>query len=107
MIPAIVAMNIRVMRTASGEISKNRGRHRHPQLKQIQITNPGISLKFANFGTGGNKDINIKTHGAEKRIRTSDLLITNQLLYQLSYFGQDQHFQDSRFKGKRQSPPKP
>lgn len=25
--------------------------------------------------------------GAEERNRTSDLLITNQLLYQLSYFG--------------------
>ncbi len=25
--------------------------------------------------------------GAEKRIRTADLLITNQLLYQLSYLG--------------------
>ena len=25
--------------------------------------------------------------GAEERSRTSDLLITNQLLYQLSYFG--------------------
>ena len=26
-------------------------------------------------------------HGAEGRTRTGDLLITNQLLYQLSYFG--------------------
>ena len=26
--------------------------------------------------------------GAEERNRTSDLLITNQLLYRLSYFGQ-------------------
>jgi len=26
-------------------------------------------------------------NGAEKRNRTSDLLITNQLLYRLSYFG--------------------
>ena len=26
-------------------------------------------------------------HGANKRIRTADLLITNQLLYQLSYIG--------------------
>ena len=25
--------------------------------------------------------------GAENRIRTDDLLITNELLYQLSYFG--------------------
>ncbi len=28
-----------------------------------------------------------KQTGAEERSRTSDLLITNQLLYQLSYFG--------------------
>gem|GEM_PF-2142862 len=27
-------------------------------------------------------------HGADERSRTSDLLITNQLLYQLSYVGQ-------------------
>lgn len=26
-------------------------------------------------------------HGADERIRTADLLITNQLLYQLSYVG--------------------
>ena len=28
-----------------------------------------------------------KKDGAESRTRTDDLLITNQLLYQLSYFG--------------------
>ena len=28
-----------------------------------------------------------ESYGAESRIRTGDLLITNQLLYQLSYFG--------------------
>gem|GEM_PF-3429061 len=28
-----------------------------------------------------------KKHGADERSRTSDLLITNQLLYQLSYIG--------------------
>ena len=30
--------------------------------------------------------------GAENRIRTDDLLITNELLYQLSYFGISQPF---------------
>ena len=30
--------------------------------------------------------------GAENRIRTDDLLITNELLYQLSYFGKFKFF---------------
>gem|GEM_PF-4672372 len=30
---------------------------------------------------------NLKKDGAESRTRTDDLLITDQLLYQLSYFG--------------------
>ena len=29
-----------------------------------------------------------ESHGAEKRSRTVDLFITNELLYQLSYFGE-------------------
>ena len=29
----------------------------------------------------------LKNHGADARTRTADLLITNQLLYQLSYVG--------------------
>ena len=31
--------------------------------------------------------IRLEKNGAEDRSRTDDLLITNQLLYQLSYFG--------------------
>ena len=33
------------------------------------------------------KQQKIDHHGADARIRTADLLITNQLLYQLSYIG--------------------
>ena len=31
--------------------------------------------------------VTVRFHGADKRDRTADLLITNQLLYQLSYVG--------------------
>ena len=31
--------------------------------------------------------LKLNLYGAESRTRTDDLLITNQLLYQLSYFG--------------------
>ncbi len=34
--------------------------------------------------------------GADERSRTSDLLITNQLLYQLSYISQDSKFSKSK-----------
>lgn len=34
--------------------------------------------------------------GAEERNRTSDLLITNQLLYRLSYFGVGRHYRSCR-----------
>ena len=37
------------------------------------------SVAFSHFA--------ISPHGAENRNRTRNLLITNQLLYQLSYFG--------------------
>jgi hypothetical protein len=38
--------------------------------------------------TWGDEEIeNFKKNGAESGTRTHDLLITNQLLYQLSYFG--------------------
>ncbi len=38
-------------------------------------------------GVGGNPQP-LEFTGAENRIRTDDLLITNQLLYQLSYLGE-------------------
>ena len=38
--------------------------------------------------------------GAGRRIRTDDLLITNQLLYQLSYAGVYDHLPLFRFRGK-------
>ena len=37
----------------------------------------------------GGAFVSAREHGADDRIRTGDLLITNQLLYQLSYVGLD------------------
>ena len=42
-------------------------------------------LQSAPFGRSGIPPYEILLHGAGGRIRTPDLLITNQLLYQLSY----------------------
>ena len=43
---------------------------------------------------------------AGRRIRTDDLLITNQLLYQLSYAGNNgRSVAQRRRRGKRSSPP--
>jgi hypothetical protein len=44
-----------------------------------------ITIGFANRLQENNKP---QTSGAGSRIRTADLLITNQLLYQLSYAGE-------------------
>ena len=40
----------------------------------------------------------VECSGADERIRTADLLITNQLLYQLSYVGLNQASSDTSVK---------
>ena len=55
-------------------------------LNQSQVR---ATLQIGNNDKGGSNDmgnLNI-TYGADEVIRTPDLLITNQLLYQLSYIG--------------------
>ncbi len=52
----------------------------------IEPTNAGITIRCVNhFATTA--ILNINENGAGNRSRTRDLLITSQLLYQLSYTG--------------------
>ena len=48
-------------------------------------------LQSAPFGRSGIPPYEIMLRGAGGRIRTPDLLITNQLLYQLSYTSTQRH----------------
>jgi hypothetical protein len=47
----------------------------------------GADLQSAAFGRFANPPCEWRRDGAGERIRTPDLLITSQLLYQLSYTG--------------------
>ena len=64
-----------------------------PRGEPVQIKREGGELQLSYFRDGARKDATTEVSvlqgksGAENRIRTDDLLITNQLLYQLSYLG--------------------
>ena len=57
-------------------------------ITPIKLTQKKININlFKNFNILINVSLIYQINGAPARIRTADLLITNQLLYQLSYKG--------------------